>query len=184
MTWKNTEARYSTLSIALHWFMLGLLAVVYACIELRGNLPKGSGGRALIVEAHYVLGLTVFALVWIRLLARTLGVTPRIQPKPPGWQTGLAHLMHVLLYALMIALPILGWLTLNASGKPAPFYGLELPHLIGPDKELANQIKHWHERIGGWGYWLIGLHAAAGLYHHYVVRDNTLVRMLPWHSKH
>ncbi|RBL65021.1 cytochrome B, partial [Pseudomonas sp. MWU13-2625] len=55
MPWKNTESRYSTMTITLHWLMLVLLAVVYACIEFRGIFPKGSGGRTLIVEAHFML---------------------------------------------------------------------------------------------------------------------------------
>jgi cytochrome b561 len=70
-------------------------------------------------------------------------------------------------------------LILSAANKPIPFYGFELPALIAPDMDTAKFIKGWHERIGNWGYWLIGLHALAGLYHHYVQRDNTLVRMLP-----
>jgi len=61
-----------------------------------------------------------------------------------------------------------------------PFYGLELPHLIGANPDQAKFIKGWHERVATWGYWLIGLHALAGLYHHYVQRDNTLLRMLPY----
>lgn len=73
MPWKNSDSRYSTVSIALHWLMLVLLIAVYACIELRGIFPKGSGGRTLIKEAHFMLGLTVFVLVWLRLLARSLG---------------------------------------------------------------------------------------------------------------
>jgi len=80
----------------------------------------------------------------------------------------------------MIGLPLAGWLILSAADKPVPFYGLELPHLIGADPDLAKFIKGWHERVATWGYWLIGLHALAGLYHHYVQRDNTLLRMLPY----
>lgn len=71
MPWKNSDNRYSTVSIALHWLMLVLLIAVYACIELRGIFPKGSGGRTLIKEAHFMLGQTVFVLVWLRLLARS-----------------------------------------------------------------------------------------------------------------
>ena len=95
MPWKNTESRYSTMTIALHWLMLVLLAVVYACIEFRGIFPKGSGGRTLIVEAHFMLGLTVFALVWLRLFARAQGVAPKILPTPPHWQRLLSTLMPV-----------------------------------------------------------------------------------------
>ena len=87
MPWKNSESRYSTMSVALHWLMVVLLAVVYACIEFRGIFPKGSGGRALIVEMHFMFGLTVFVLVWLRLFARSLGVAPKIVPAPPQWQS-------------------------------------------------------------------------------------------------
>ncbi|NBA94289.1 cytochrome b [Pseudomonas sp. R5(2019)] len=179
MSLTNTPTRYGSLSIALHWLMLVLLAAVYACIELRGLFPKDSVGRAQIKDLHFMLGLSVFLLVWLRLLLTVISPTPRIVPSPPRWQLGLATLMHWALYLFMIGMPIAGWLILSAADKPIPFFGLELPALIGPDKAQAKFIEGWHERIGTLGYWLIGLHALAGLYHHYVVRDNTLVRMLP-----
>lgn len=179
MTLTNTQARYGSLSIALHWLMLILLAVVYACIELRGIFPKDSAERDLMKSLHFMLGLSVFVLVWLRLILKVTHPTPRIEPKPPAWQTGLAHLMHWALYALMIGLPLAGWVILSAAGKPIPFFGLELPALVAPDTDLAKFVKGWHEWFGALGYWLIGLHALAGLYHHYVVRDNTLLRMLP-----
>lgn len=179
MPWKNTESRYSTMSIALHWLMLVLIAVVYACIEFRGIFPKGSGGRTLIVEMHFMLGLSVFLLVWLRLLARTLGVAPKIMPTPPLWQARLATLMHLALYVFMIGMPILGWLIVSAEGHSVLFYGIELPPLIGENKDLAKQIEGWHVLGGTIGYWLIGLHALAGLYHHYFMRDNTVRRMMP-----
>ena len=87
--------------------------------------------------------------------------------------------MHLTLYALMVVMPILGWLMLSAAGKPIPFFGLELPALIGTDKELSKQIKEVHEWIGTAGYYLIGLHVLAALYHHHIQHDNTLTRMLP-----
>lgn len=182
MPWKNSDSRYSTVSIALHWLMLVLLAVVYACIELRGIFPKGSGGRTLIKEAHFMLGLTVFVLVWLRLLARSLGVAPKILPSPPTWQTLLATLMHWALYIFMISMPILGWLITSAEGHQVMFYGVDLPLLIGQDKDFAKQLEGWHGLGGTIGYWLIGLHAVASLYHHYFMGDNTLVRMLPKRS--
>ncbi|MBJ9977717.1 cytochrome b [Pseudomonas sp. S75] len=174
------SARYARLSIALHWLMLVLLAAVYACIELRGQFPRDSAERDLMKNLHFMLGLSVFALVWLRLAVRVVRATPPILPRPPAWQTGLAHLMHLMLYLLMIGMPLAGWLILSAAGKPIPFYGLELPALIGKDPDLAKFIKGWHERVGTWGYWLIGLHALAGLYHHAIRRDNTLQRMLPY----
>ncbi|MGH8434710.1 MAG: cytochrome b [Pseudomonas sp.] len=182
MTWKNTESRYGTVNIALHWLMLVLIAGVYACIELKGNFPKGSEPRELLKQWHFMLGLGVFALVWLRLFARFIAPTPAIQPAPQGWQTTLGHLMHLALYALMIGAPLAGWLVLSAADKPIPFFGLELPALIGKNPDLAGEIKEWHELAGTLGYWLIGLHAVAALFHHFISRDNTFTRMLPSRS--
>jgi len=180
---KNTATRYAGPSIALHWLTLVLLVGVYACIELRTGFPKGSDARELLKQWHFMLGLSVFALTWLRLLARALTPTPRIVPAPSSWQMILAWLMHVALYVLMIGTPLAGWLILSAAGKPVPFFGMELPPLVGPDPELAGRIKQWHELAGVTGYWLIGLHALAGLLHHYVIGDSTLVRMLPWKNR-
>jgi len=179
MPWKNTQSRYGSLSIALHWLMLIMIAGVYACIELKGNFPKGSDTRELLKQWHFMLGLSVFALVWLRVLARAIAPTPAIQPTLPAWQAIPAKLMHLALYGLMIGAPLAGWLILSAAGKPIPFFGLELPPLVGKNPDLAGTIKEWHELAGSAGYWLIGLHAVAGLFHHFVVRDNTLTRILP-----
>lgn len=175
----TTQSRYSGLSIAMHWLMLALIAGVYACIELKGNFPKGSETRELLKQWHFMLGLGVFALVWLRILGRLLSPTPPIEPAAPAWQNVLAKLMHLALYALMIGAPLAGWLILSAAGKPIPFFGLELPPLIDKNPDLAGQIKEIHETAGTVGYWLIGLHAVAALFHHFVSRDNTLTRMLP-----
>ena len=182
MTWKSTAHHYSRMSIALHWLMVLLFILIYASIEFRGIFPKDSDGRNLMKDAHFMLGLTVFALVWLRLLARTLGAAPKITPPPPAWQTALATLMHWALYLFMIAMPVLGYLVLSYNDKPVYFYGFDILPLTAKDPDFAKQIKSWHELGGTIGYWLIGLHAVAGLGHHYLIKDNTLLRMLPRHS--
>ncbi len=179
MRWKNTELRYGTLSIGLHWLMLLLIAGVYTAIQLKGVFPKGSDMRGLVMQWHFMLGLSVFSLVWLRILFIATGAKPKIQPPSPALQEKLARLVHFALYALMIGAPLAGWLTLSAAGKPVPFFGFELPPLIGKNPDLAKQIKDVHEFVGTAGYWLIGLHAAAALFHHHFMRDNTLRMMLP-----
>lgn len=173
------RSRYSSLSIALHWLMLLLIASVYACMELREFYPRGSDFREGLKTWHFMLGLTVFLLVLVRIFARVRGGTPPTSPAPPKWQNILAKVTHFGLYALMIGMPIGGWLILSASGKPIPYFGLELPAIVGPNKAFAEQIKEIHETFGTVGYYLIGLHALAALFHHYVVKDNTLRRMMP-----
>ena len=179
MNWKNTATRYGSLSIGIHWLMLLLFIAVYACIELRVFYPKGSDLREGLKTWHFMLGMLVFVLVWLRLVARFSGPSPLIQPAVPRLQEISAKLLHLALYALMIGMPLTGWLLLSASGKVIPFFGLELPALVGESKDFAAQIKELHEFVGTTGYYLIGLHAVAAFYHHYFVRDNTLTRMLP-----
>jgi cytochrome b561 len=180
MNWKNTTDRYGSLSIGMHWLMLLLLVAVYACIELREFYPRGSDLREGLKTWHFMLGLCVLALVALRLAIRLMaGPAPSIRPAPPVWQQRLAVLMHLALYVFLVAMPLLGWLTLSASGKPVPFFGLQLPALVGADKALAGSLKEIHETTGTIGYYLVGLHAAAALLHHYGMRDNTLRRMLP-----
>jgi cytochrome b561 len=182
-TSNTTVDRYSTISMALHWVMVVLLIAVYAFINLADVYPRGSDARNLMKTWHFMLGLSVLALVLLRIAVNITKTTPAIVPNPPKWQILSAKWMHFALYTLMVCMPIVGWFLLSASGKPIPFFGFELPSLISANKDLAEIIKEIHEVGGTIGYFLIGLHTAAGLYHHYVVKDNTLLRMLPKHSQ-
>lgn len=179
MQLKNSTLRYGSFSIGIHWLMLLLLVAVYATIELRVLYEKGSDPREALKTWHFMLGMLVFVLVWLRLAARLPGPTPAIVPEPPKLQQLSSKLMHLVLYLLIIGMPILGWLVLSAAGKPIPFFGLELPALIGENKALGKQLKEVHEFVGTAGYYLIGLHVAVALYHHYLRHDNTLTHMLP-----
>lgn len=180
MPWKNSKSRYGNAVIGLHWVMLLLLAAVYACMELRGLAPSGSELRSALKPLHFLLGLSVLALVTVRLAVRwTAGAAPGIQPALPKWQNRLSQLMHFALYAFMIATPLLGWLTLSAEGKPIVLFGLHVLSLAATNEPLADQLKDVHETLATVGYFLFGMHAAAALFHHYVKRDSTLSRMLP-----
>ncbi|HSR01777.1 MAG TPA: cytochrome b [Methylophilaceae bacterium] len=175
----QSSDRYSSISIAMHWLMFLLIVAVYACIELREIYPKGSDPREALKMWHFMLGLCVFILIWVRLFFIVKGKSPDIVPKPPRWQYILSKTVQGTLYLLMIGLPILGWLLLSAKGKVIPFFGFELPALMAENKELADLFKKIHETGGTIGYYLIGLHSVAALFHHYVMRDNTLLRMMP-----
>lgn len=179
MDWKNNTSRYGTLSIGIHWLMLILFIAIYATINLREIYEKGSDPREALKAWHFMLGLLAFGLVWLRIAARFSGPTPVITPEPAKIQMLSAKLLHLALYALMIGMPLTGWLLLSAAGKPIPFFGFDLPALIGEDKDLSKQIKELHEFVGTMGYYLLGLHVIAALYHHYINRDDTLTRILP-----
>ncbi len=179
MTVRKTIDRYGYLSIGLHWIMLLLLIAVYACIELRVFFPKGSDLRTALKTWHFMLGLSVFILASLRLTARLTNPVDLIELAMPWWSKFLSKLMQITLYVFMIGMPLAGWLLLSAEGKPIPFFGLQLPALMAESKELAELIKEIHATSGTVGYFLIGLHAAAALFHHYVLKDNTLLRILP-----
>ena len=82
MSWSNSTNRYGSVSITLHWLMFLLIVAVYACMELREIFPKGSDPRAAMKTWHFMLGLSVFVLVWLRLALRLLQVKPVIEPRP------------------------------------------------------------------------------------------------------
>lgn len=171
------SARYNSLIIALHWLMLLLIVAVYLFMEFRGFFPKGSEPRELMKTLHFMSGMLVFFLVFLRLLIRCTIKAPDIIPAPQPLVKLLATLVHIAIYIFMIAMPLLGWLILSANGKTVPFFGLQLPALIAPNKELGRLLHDAHEIGANLGYLLLGGHSLAALFHHYVKKDNTLLRM-------
>ena len=111
------QNRYHPTLIGLHWLTLVLLAAVYALIELRGIFPKGTAAHDLMKAGHFMLGLVVLGLVAVRVPLRLVYHAPAITPAPPAWQQRFALAMHVSLYAFLVVMPLLGWLTLSAKGR-------------------------------------------------------------------
>jgi len=179
MTWKNTENHYGSLSIKMHWFMVILMVATFAFIECRVFFEKGTDMRNLFKMWHFMLGLSILFMAIIRLYFRFKQITPKITPPLSAMQNLGAQCAHIALYIFMIAMPIAGWMMLSLFGKPVPFFGLELPSLMSVNKELGKEIKEIHELVGSLGYYLISFHAVAALVHHYIQKDDTLIRMLP-----
>jgi cytochrome b561 len=167
------------LAIFFHWSIVVLIVAAYATMDLKSLTPRASPQRESLAVWHYVLGLSVFAFVWLRVLVRAAGPAPAIEPPLVLWEAALARAAHFVLYVFMIDMPLLGWLTVSAKGQPVLFLRMELPALIGKSENLARQFKEIHEGFATVGYFLIGLHSAAALFHHYVKRDNTLTLMWP-----
>lgn len=175
------QIRYSPISVYLHWLMFILFIGAYATIELRGVFERGSEAREVIKTAHYLFGLSIFVLVWVRILGRLVTPTPD-REKYSAFQQWSAKLMFVALYTLMIVMPLLGWALVSAEGHTISIFGWSLPSLLSEDKELAHQIEDIHVTIGTVGYFLIGIHSLAALFHHYIKLDETLLRILRFKS--
>jgi len=173
------KARYTASLRRLHWLMAVMIALAYLAIEQRNLFERGTPERFAMVQSHFWLGIGIFVLVWVRLQQRLKYGAPRITPALPGWQNGISHLMHVALYAFFIVMPILGMLTAWTDGKAIliPFTDIALPALLAENKDLAHQLEELHHDIGEAFYWVIGFHIVAALYHHFIRKDDTLVRM-------
>ncbi|WP_421570978.1 cytochrome b [Stenotrophomonas sp. PD6] len=180
MTTRNTRDRWGTVSQSLHWLIAVLILVLGIVGLTMGELPR-TPKYFWVYTAHKSLGITVLALVALRLGWRLYAGAPEPVPGTPTWQERIASATHWLLYVLMFALPLSGWIYDSASGlRPFRWFGLvDVPKLVAPDP-AARDISH---AIHEWGFWLliavVVAHAGAALYHHFFQRDATLARMLP-----
>lgn len=169
--------RYHPASIFLHWLVFLLVIAAFIAIELKGQFPKGSEPRELCKQIHGVFGQLIFIAMAIRLFIRLkYGVPAPTNPVP--LLTSLAKAMHWLLYALLLIAPIFGILYFQYAGKEIHFFGLVWPQFLTPNVESKKLVEGIHEFLGNSLYFLIGLHALAGLWQHYVIKDDTLRRML------
>lgn len=171
------QTRYSSPAIFFHWAIFLLVALAYLAIEIRG--PKGSDSRAFWMNVHLMAGTFVLVLSVLRVLWRVVSRVPEAIPQATllRW---LSKLAHVALYVFIIAQPLLGIMMVNMGGKPVSLDWLGVSFtLFGPDKALRPTIKEAHELIGNAFYFVIGLHALAALYHHFIRRDDVLRRMAP-----
>lgn len=179
MSLKNTD-RWGATSQLLHWTIAVLILSIGAVGLVMGELPR-SPKWFWVYTLHKSLGLTVLALVLVRIAWRLYAGAPAPVEGTPRWQARLASLTHGAIYVLILAMPLSGWLYDSASGlRPFRWFGLaEVPKLSPPHEALADAMHETHELL----FWvLIALvigHAGAALYHHFVRRDATLARMLP-----
>ncbi len=170
--------QYHPASVFLHWFVFLLVVAAFITIELKGQFPKGSEARDLCKSIHGVFGQLIFIAMIVRLAIRKIyGVPQPTNPIPLF--TRLAKAMHFLLYALLLISPIFGILYFQYAGKEIHFFGLVWPQFVTPNPEMKKFVEGIHEFLGNTLYFLIGIHALAALWKHYVIKDDTLRRMLP-----
>ncbi|OZI74232.1 cytochrome b [Bordetella genomosp. 12] len=168
--------RYTRGAVALHWITAVLVALAYLAIEIRG--PKGDPSRPFWTGIHEWAGCLVLAAALVRIGWRARNEPP-IDLNESLLLSILARLAHLALYIFILAQPLLGMLTLNLADRPVTLIGLDWSFRIAaPNPEWRPLVKESHELIGNLFYFVIGLHALAALWHHYIKRDDTLRRML------
>jgi cytochrome b561 len=168
--------RFDRFAVSLHWIVFVLVALAYLAIEIRG--PKGTDSRVFWSGIHYVAGLLVLVLAIVRSGWRLRHAPPPVTDAAV-WAHALAKAVHVLLYAFILIQPILGILTLNLGGHPVTIIGTNLSFtVVGENPDMKALVKATHELMGNVFYYIIGLHILAALFHHFVLRDATIRRML------
>jgi cytochrome b561 len=182
MALKSGVSHWGSVAKFFHWTIV-LLILVQATVGLiMVNLPKRPGVIP-VYSFHKSLGLTIFALAVFRLAWRMFDMRPEEPSGVPRWQANAARLGHALLYALIFAVPLSGWLFDSASAlRPLYWFGLfQVPSLTGgPDEAIKDLAKSTHF----WLFWTLAAaaagHATIALVHHFVNRDAVLARMLPF----
>lgn len=168
--------RYTAVSMAFHWTAAFLVIGLYG---LGLSLESfGEDFEHLAVPLHKSFGLLLFFLTMLRLAWRLATPQPAALDGPT-WQRTLASGAHRALYGLLVAVPVSGIVISWSAGRPVAFFGLfELPALIAKNG-AARDLKELHEVLSNLMIALVGLHAAAAVWHHHVLKDATLTRMLP-----
>lgn len=170
---------YTRTAQSLHWLMALMIFGLLALGFYMSDLPL-SPDKLQYYAWHKWAGVSVFALVWLRLAWR---ITHQPPAMPDSMSTTLqwgAHAGHFLLYALMLCIPISGWLMSSAKGFQTVWFGvLPIPDLIGKDKLLGENLAELHEALNIGLLLLIAGHTAAAFFHHFIQKDHTLRRMWP-----
>ena len=172
---------YTSTAIALHWLIALLIVCGFALGWVMTDIPGFTPTKLKYVSWHKWIGVTVFALVIIRILWRATHTVPPMPSHMRAWQRGVAHLTHFLLYVLMVAVPVSGYLYSSAANVPVVYLGLvPLPRLIAPDPHLKEVLKSVHITLNYTLLALVLLHVVAALKHQWLDRDGLLSRMLPF----
>lgn len=170
--------RFSPLQRILHWLMaLCILAMLFIGV---GMVSTVRPDYLTLVSIHKPLGITILVLALIRLVLRFVRGAPPLPAQMPEVMKLAARLSHVALYALMIALPLIGWGMLSAADYPVIVFGMQLPSFLPHSNELHTLLWNAHRFLALCFFALIVLHLAAALLHALVRRDGVFQTMASW----
>lgn len=176
----TAPARYDNVAQGLHWLVAGLVVTVATLGLMIPEAARGSDSRALILLLHRSIGLVILIAFVMRALWRVSHPPPPLPDTLRPVEAFLAHATHFLLYAVLLAMPFLGYVNAAAAGHGVSLFGLvTIPPLLAENERLA-QIAIALHLLGQFAvYALVAMHVAAALMHGIVRRDGIFSRMLP-----
>lgn len=180
MQWRNSADTYGALAKCLHWAIVVLIIAQYVIIETADEMPKGPAKFAQI-DLHKSVGMTILILAVIRILWRIANRGTPVPVVMPRAQQIAAAAGHGLLYLLILIVPLSGWAMSSAANYPVTLFGwIQFPAIVGTNHDLHETLEDVHEVLFDSVVVVATLHAVAALYHHFVMKDSSLRRMLPF----
>jgi cytochrome b561 len=170
--------RYTRTAILLHWLIALLIFTAFPMGVYMHELPF-SPDKLRLYSWHKWIGVSIFLLALVRLTWRTTHRPPALPDAMAAWEKFAAHAVHFSLYALIIIIPVSGWLMSSAKGVQTVWLGvLPLPDLLDKNKELGDLLKEIHESLNFLMLGLVLAHVGAALKHHFIERDDVLSRIM------
>lgn len=180
MPLKNTPDRYGFVTKMFHWIM-AILIIMMLVMGLVMEDIEVLADKLWVYNLHKSLGVTILALATLRVIWHLISKTPAFVGGLKDWEKCAAKAVHYFLYFAMFAMPLSGWLMSSAGGRPVSVFGLfTLPDLIEASKDMRHLTGDVHEYIAYALIAAIGAHFGAALKHHFIAKDRTLRRMLPF----
>jgi len=180
---RNDSDSWGAPAKLFHWLMAALILAQIA-LGLTAASWRLSPTKLNLFFWHKSTGMLILALLALRLLWRLANRTPELPGGMPAWERAAARASHGLLYVLMLALPIAGWVVSSASNVPFRiFFLLPLPAIVAPDKAVADLFALVHRGLFATLALVLVAHLVAALRHHFVKRNTVLIRMLPWRTR-
>ena len=168
---------YTPVAKGLHWLMAVMIIGLLVLGVYMHELPL-SPQKLELYSWHKWFGVTVFLLVWLRLAWRVTHRPPALPESMSPLMQLAAHAGHFALYGLMIAIPMTGWLMSSAKGFQTVWFGvLPIPDLLGRDKDMGDLLQLLHKGLNILLMLTLAGHLGAALWHHFVLKDDTLRRM-------
>lgn len=173
------EETYSTAARRLHWWTVAFLAVqipVGLFMVRYGAATEFAEPTGKLYDIHKLLGLTILLLAAVRLVYRLINGAPADEPTLKPWEKLVSHVTHWAIYALLIIVPLLGWLAVSHYGPFEPF-GIKLPALAAQDEASATRTFFLHMLAAYTLIVLLAMHVGAALQHYLIRKDGVLRRM-------
>ncbi len=179
MPFRNTKRAWGSLSKALHWIIVLLIINQWVIAQRAEELTGFAKFKAL--AWHKSFGMTILMLAVIRLAWRLANPVPDLSTETRPWERRLANGSHLLLYLLIFAMPLTGWLMSSAKAYGVSWFNLfAFPDLVGRSERVYETMHSLHEWLFAALVTVALLHVAGALKHHFIDRNNVLRRMLPF----